>query len=166
MIARFPTSTIALLFLFSTCLLITAADYAGPRPDLADTPYLLHASKLVALDVGEAKEESRKEGMFGTIGGPSAQARTPMAEPIFIMETKTINADKLELYKFEVKAGNREVFLRSTGKKSKQGAKPMRLTVIRLGPNLYRIEAAETLEPGEYSLSPTDSNKVFCFQVY
>ena len=118
------------------------------------------------MDVGDAKEDNRKEGMFGTVSGPSANARTPMAEPIFIMETKNTSADKLELYKFEVKNGNREVFLRSSGKKSKQGARPMRLTVTRLGPNLYRIEAAETLEPGEYSLSPNDSNKVFCFQVY
>lgn len=146
--------------------LLVGADYSGPRPDTSDVPYLLHASKLVALDVGDAKEDNRKEGMFGTVSGPSATARTPMAEPMFIMETKNTSADKLELYKFEVKNGNREVFLRSTGKKSKQGARPMRLTVTRLGPNLYRIEAAETLEPGEYSLSPNDSNKVFCFQVY
>ena len=157
----------SLLFLFcSLPKFLAAADYTGPRPDTPDVPYLLHASKLVALDIGDAKEDTRKEGMFGIISGPSAKARTPMAEPIFIMDTKNTSADKLELYKFEVKNGNREVFLRSSGKKSKQGARPMRLTVIRLGPNLYRIEAAETLEPGEYSLSPNDSNKVFCFQVY
>ena len=164
MSVRFPFLILALSLL--ACLPASSADYTGPRPELPDTPYLVHASKLVALDVGEAKEESRKEGMFGSISGSSAKARTPMAEPIFIMETKAISADKLELYKFEVKNGNREVFLQSAGKKSKQGAKPMRLTVTRLGPNLYRIEAAETLEPGEYSLSPSDSNKVFCFQVY
>ena len=152
----------------AVCLqsIMIAADYLGPRPQNPDLPYLLHASTLVALDVGDAKEENRKEGMSGQVSGPNAKARTPMAEPVFIMETKSISADKLELYKFEIKNGNREVFLRGSGKKNKQGAKPFRLTVTRLGPNLYRIEAAETLEPGEYSLSPSDSNKVFCFQVY
>lgn len=146
--------------------LLTAADYKGPRPESVDTPYLLHASKLVALDVGEAKEESRKDGMGGLVTGSTAKARTPMAEPIFIMETKDITAEKMELYRFEVKNGNREVFFPSSGKKSKQSARPFRLTVTRLSPNLYRLEAAETLEPGEYSLSPSGSNKVFCFQVY
>jgi len=30
----------------------------------------------------------------------------------------------------------------------------------------YRIEASETLENGQYSISPNDSNHVFCFEVY
>ncbi len=158
-----------ILFPLLLCLLqtaLTAADYKGPRPDTTDMPFLLHASKLVALDVGEAKEETRKDGMGGQVAGAAAKARTPMAEPIFIMETKNIDAEKMELYRFEVKNGNREVFFPSNGKKSKQGARPIRLTITRQAPNLYRIEAAETLEPGEYSLSPSGSSKVFCFQVY
>jgi hypothetical protein len=31
---------------------------------------------------------------------------------------------------------------------------------------LYRVEANETLENGEYALSPDGSDQVFCFQVY
>jgi hypothetical protein len=42
----------------------------------------------------------------------------------------------------------------------------LRLSVTRLDRGMYRIEASETLENGEYSISPNDSNRVFCFQVY
>jgi hypothetical protein len=31
---------------------------------------------------------------------------------------------------------------------------------------LYRLEVEESLEPGEYALSPEGSNQVFCFQVF
>jgi hypothetical protein len=45
-------------------------------------------------------------------------------------------------------------------------ARPIRLNVTRLDENLYKIEVDEILENGEYSLSPVDSNQVFCFQIY
>jgi hypothetical protein len=48
----------------------------------------------------------------------------------------------------------------------RDAGRPLRLTVTKLTGNLFRIEAGETLEPGEYSLSPENSNQVFCFQVY
>jgi len=38
--------------------------------------------------------------------------------------------------------------------------------VTRLDSDLYRIEVGESLEPGEYSLSPEGSSQVFCFQVF
>ena len=31
---------------------------------------------------------------------------------------------------------------------------------------LYKIEVSDSLEPGEYTLTPEGSNQVFCFQVY
>ena len=157
-----------LVFLLSLLIsgLLHGADYKGPRPEKVDLPYLLHATKLVALDVADAKEEKRKDGFGASIQGASAQARTPLAEPIFIMETKNIDAEKLELYRFEVKNGNREVFISSKPKKGAAFGRPLHLTVTRVAANLYRIEAAETLEAGEYSLSPSGSNQVFAFQVY
>jgi hypothetical protein len=51
-------------------------------------------------------------------------------------------------------------------KRARGGPRPLRLSVTRLEQGLYRIEAGETLENGEYSISPSDSNRVFCFQVY
>ena len=44
--------------------------------------------------------------------------------------------------------------------------RPLHLSVNKVDGRLYRVEASEPLENGEYSLSPNDSNKVFCFEVY
>ena len=40
------------------------------------------------------------------------------------------------------------------------------MEATRIGDKLYRLEVEESLEPGEYSISPEGSNQVFCFQVY
>ena len=155
---RLPT-----LFLIAIGTLY-AQKYAGPRPSKADIPHLLHASNLMETDTGDATEEKRKEGTAFVVAGAAAKARTPMAEPIFIMESEKLVPDRLQLYRMEVKSGHREVFI--PFKARRDGPRPLRLTVTKLTGNLFRIEAGETLEVGEYSLSPENSNQVFCFQVY
>ena len=50
--------------------------------------------------------------------------------------------------------------------KKRQGAKPLKILINPLGDRLYRIDVNETLEIGEYCLSPNGANQVFCFQVY
>jgi hypothetical protein len=153
-------------FMLGCMLALTAvaADYKGPRPEKPDVPYLLHADRLVELEVGTASEEKRKDGAAYAMNGASSPARTPMAEPIFIMESKSISPERMGLYKFDVKNGRRELVM-SNRRKGGSG-KPYRMAVTRLGNNLYRIEASETLENGEYSLSPEGSNQVYCFEVY
>jgi hypothetical protein len=96
--------------------------------------------------------------------GPASSARTPLAEPIFIIDADKISPERLELYRWDVKNGRRELSL-SRGKK-KGGARALHLSVTKLDGRLYRVEASEPLEDGEYSLSPSDSNKVFCFGVF
>ena len=44
--------------------------------------------------------------------------------------------------------------------------KAIRLEVTRLDTGLYRLEVTDSLEAGEYSLTPEGSNQVFCFQVH
>src|SRR5262249_29292732 len=112
----------------------------------------------------EASQKSNKNEISYSIPGASSPARTPLAEPIFIIESDKINAENLELYKLDVKNGQREVSMST--KKRGGGPRPLHLTVTRLDKGLYRIEASETLENGQYSLSPTNSNHVFCFEVY
>ena len=87
-----------------------------------------------------------------------------MPEPIFIMESKQISPERMELYKLDVKNGQREVVI--TGKRKRGGPRPLHVQVTRLGEHLYRIEADEMLENGQYSLSPNDSSHAFCFEVY
>lgn len=113
-------------------------------------------------DPGEAQASDRKDATVYTVPGASAKANTPLAEPIFLISTRKLQPERLAIYRFEVRGGQREVII---PKKGRGGPRPYRVVVTRLDEGLYRIEAAETLEPGEYALTPDDSNLVFCFRV-
>jgi hypothetical protein len=144
---------------------LTAADkYTGPRPAKADVPYLLHAENLVETEIGEAKEESRKDGKVYTLSGAASPVRTPLAEPIFLIRVEKLNPDKLALYPLEVKNGSREVYFPDRPKKN--SVRPVHTMVTRVADGLYRLEANEGLENGEYALSPEGTNQVFAFQIY
>jgi len=155
---------IALTLCCAVCLL-AQNKYTGPRPTKADVPYLLHASNLISTEVGEAKEESRKDELANVMRGASSPARTPLAEPIFLLLSDKIAPEKLELYKTTVKNGNREVTIPSNPKKRRE-MRPIKLSFTKLETGLYRLEVNEELENGEYCLSPSGSMQVFCFQVY
>jgi len=136
------------------------ADYDGPRPPKPDLVYLVHADNLIPTELGDAKNE---KGDTYTVAGAASSARTPLAEPILILQSERVNPESIELYRFEVKNGHRETTVSSR----KRGAgRPLHLQVTKLDRNLYRIEAAETLDNGEYCLTPAGSGRVFCFEVY
>jgi len=142
-----------------------AAEYKGPRPPKADIPYLLHADTLIQTEVTEAKQETQKKTTAYTVSGASSPARTPLAEPIFLMEQNRIDPGTLELWKLEVRNGQRVISM--TGGSHKRGsAGPFHLTVTKIADGLFRIEVEDILENGEYSLSPTGSNVAFCFEEY
>ena len=156
------TPTILLLLLMGA-VRCWAQKYTGPRPPQPDVVYLVHADNLVPTEVADAKQESKKNETTYTVAGAGSSARTPLPEPIFIIESDKVDAQHLELYKMDVKNGHREV---SMAQKRTRSNRPLRLTVTRLDRGLFRIEADEGLENGEYALSPNDSNHVFCFAVY
>jgi hypothetical protein len=152
-----------ILFLL-VCGLAFAQTYDGPRPPKKDMIYIVHADNLIPTETGEAQQEGKKNDPVYTFPGASSPARTPLAEPIFILDSDAIKPDSVELYRMDVKSGHREVKVSGGSKKS--GNKALRLSVTKLDRGLYKLEAAETLDPGEYSLSPTSGNHVFCFEVY
>jgi hypothetical protein len=142
---------------------LLAQKYSGPKPPKPDLPYLVHADNLVETESAQAEQQEGKNETTYVIPGATSKARTPLSSPVLLILTDQLQADKLQLYKLESKGGQRQIlFLR----KKKQVARPARLNVTHLDENLYRIEVDEILENGEYSLTPPDSNKVFCFQVY
>ncbi len=138
--------------------------YTGPRPPKPDVVYLVHADNLVPTEMTEAKQETKKNEIMYSIPGTTSPARTPLAEPIFIIEADKLQAQSLELYKVEVKNGHREVTM--TQRRTRGGPRPVRISVTHLDGKLYKIEADEEIENGEYALSPNGSNIVFCFEVY
>ena len=114
-------------------------------------------------EAGEAKEKKgKKDDITYAIAGASSPAKTPLASPTFLMESAKLPADRLQLYKLESRNGRRELTV-----SPKKPGKAIRVTVTKLSSDgVYRIEVEESLEPGEYSLSPSESNQVFCFQVF
>jgi hypothetical protein len=115
----------------------------------------------VATDAGEATEEKKKNDILYVIPGAGAKARTPLSSPIFLMQADKLVPEKLGLFKLDVKSGRRELL--SSPKKPPQA---IRMEVTRVSGNVYKLEVDESLEPGQYSLSPDGSNQVFCFEVY
>ena len=154
--------SIAPLFLFTAAL--WAQDYKGPVPPKADVPYLLHAASLVEVETQTAHEEKKKDETLYWINGASSPARTPLAEPIFIIRVESLKPEKIEMYRFTQKKDRRELLLKQNPKKN--DAAPLHLSVTKVGRDIYKIEASEVLENGEYSLSPFGTNEVFSFQVY
>lgn len=165
---------IAMRFLLAATLLGSIAlpvfaqnKYTGPRPPKPDMVYLLHASELVPTEAGEAKEETRKDVVANVMKGVASSARTPLAEPIFLIATEKLDAGKFELYRMDTKNGQREVVVPNDPKKrAKNAPKPLRLKWEKVETGLFRLEANEYLENGEYCLTPAGSQQVFCFQVY
>ena len=155
-----------LVLAFALAAALTAQKYDGPRPPKPDVPYMLHASNLVSTDVDEAKEDKRKDGTAYVTPGASAKAKTPLAEPIFLFETKSIPPERLSLYRLDVKSGSREVFFLDNLKKRKDSAKSLRLSAVKVTQGLYRLEPTEPLANGEYAITPADSNTVFSFTIY
>ena len=143
---------------------VAGADkYQGPVPPKPDVPYLLHASNLIETETGQARQENRKNEATFTISGANSPARTPLAEPIFIIDARNLAPERVELYRLEIKGGNREV---SMSQSRRRGSRPVHLVVTPLGGHLYRIEVDEPLENGQYALSPSGDNRVFCFEIY
>jgi len=136
--------------------------YSGPRPPKPDLPFLKHADSLIPTEVATAKEEKQKNNdILYVVEGASSPAKTPLASPIFLIATEKLNPERLGLYKLESKNGRREILF-----SQKKPPKPIRVELSRIADKLYRLEVGDSLENGEYSLTPEGSNDVFCFQVY
>ena len=160
-----PTSLLVGLLLVSAGV-AQREKYTGPTPPKPDIPYLMHADNLIETEIAQATEEKRKNDTAYRVAGASSPARTPLAEPVFLLLSEKITPDSLELYRMEVKGGNREAVFSDRGRRG--GPRAYRLAYTRLGEKLYRLEVSENpgLENGQYSLTPRGSNAVFCFEVY
>ena len=95
-----------LLLLFAVAFVATAQIYNGPRPEKPDLPYLKHADQLVPTEATEAKEEKgKKEEITYVVAGAASAAKTPLASPVFLLQTDKLTAGSLQLYKLESRNG-------------------------------------------------------------
>jgi hypothetical protein len=144
-------------------LLIAGMEYAGPRPPRKDTVYLVHADRLIATDVGIARQQIAANEITYTVPGERSTARMPLASPTLLVEAESLSADKLRLFRLDIRDGHRELDFHY---KSRGGAFPLRTDIADVAGGLYRIDVVDSLSPGEYALSPDGANEVFCFEVF
>src|SRR5258708_12336513 len=71
--------------------------YSGPVPPKPDVLYLMHANNLAETEAGQAREEKRKNDSTYIVNGASSSARTPLAEPVFIVHARQIAPERLQL---------------------------------------------------------------------
>ena len=114
--------------------------------------------------MADARQEDRKDNSRFSIPGATSPARTPLAEPVFLIDARQISPESLELYRLDTKGGNREISVNSSRKHG--GSHALHLAVKQLSGHLYRVEVDEPLENGQYALSPNGENRSFCFEIY
>ncbi len=134
-----------------------------PNPAMADLPYLIHASRIVATERSEATETTRKNEVIYTVPGASSPVKTPLASPEFLFLSEATDPNDLTFFRFESKGGQRELLFR---KKKKVLARMIRLTVFPVKDKLFKVRVDESLASGEYCLTPNGSDAVFCFGVF
>jgi hypothetical protein len=153
----------SLLVLTVAAVAMLQAQSNLPSPAKADVPYLIHATSLIETEQSEASEEERKDEFLYVIAGAASGVKTPLAGPEFLLRTENLDPNDMQLYRLESKNGRRELLFR---KKKKILADPLHVSVFPVSEGLVKIRVDQSLAPGEYSLTPTGANTVFCFTVY
>ncbi len=136
---------------------------APSEPPKADVPYLIHANNLIETEQSEAVEQSSKKEQTYYVPGATSGVVTPMAGPEFLLKVENLDPDRLKLYRFESRNGRREILIR---KKKKIVAKARYTSTTSVSPGVFRIRTDQFLENGEYCLTPSGSDVVFCFTVH
>jgi len=137
--------------------------YTGGPPPKKDVPFLVQADNLIETESAKATAQTKKNDTIYTMSGDKSTARTPLASPMLVIDSDALDATKLQLFRLEVKNGHREITFK---KKGKGGAMPLNIEVSKVRGNLFQIRVLDSLDPGEYSLSPDGSNAAFCFEVF
>jgi hypothetical protein len=150
-----------LLALFAHAAVAEESKIAPGKPDV---PYLLHAGNLVETIHVQATEERKNNTMTYVVPGATSTTRTPLAGPEFVLLSEKLDPNALRLYAFQVRNGRREISFNE--KKRKENPEPHILSVFPLSKGLFKLRVDESLERGEYCLTPDGSNDVFCFTVF
>lgn len=139
-----------------------AQKYDGPQPAKPDTLYIKQAGTLMPMETAEARSEKAGTGSRFTVDGAASAVRTPLSLPVFLVKVQKLAPEHLQLFKMDVRDGHREFVA--------GGANPpdvLHMEVTKLNNDgLCRIAVSDPLEPGEYAVSSSGSNQVFCFQVF
>ena len=136
-------------------------------PDIAGAPFLRGASGYIPLE-REIGMMSRGGGMYGTGGtvyriqGPRSPVRVRQSDRLVFVVRLNGGGDprQFQLFRLESRMGYRQT------QPAMSGTPPvMPMTINRINDSVYEIAPLRTLYPGEYAVSPVNSNESYCFGV-
>jgi len=148
-----------------------AANSETPRidmgPDIACAPFLRGSAGYIPLE-REIGTMSRGGGMYGMgasvyrVQGPRSPVRVRQGDRLVFVVRLNRGGDprQFQLYRLESRMGYRQT-------QPSMGGAPTALpvTINKIGDSVYEITPARALYPGEYAVSPMNSNESYCFGV-
>jgi hypothetical protein len=138
-----------------------------PGPDLAGAPFLRGSNGYIPLEreIGTMARGGGLYGGFGTvyrIQGAYSPVRVRQRDRLVFVVRLNPGGDprQFQLYRLESRMGYRQT-------QSSMGGMPPALpvTINKIGESVYEIIPARALYPGEYAVSPANSNESYCFGV-
>jgi hypothetical protein len=137
-------------------------------PDYAGAPFLRGANGYIPLE-REIPMMSRGGGIYG-MGGPPVYRIQGARSPVRVRQNDRIvfvvrlnsggDPRQFQLYRLDSRMGYRQT------QASMSGTPPaLPVTINQVSPSVYEIIPARALYPGEYAVSPINSNESYCFGV-
>jgi hypothetical protein len=136
-------------------------------PDIVGAPFMRGASGYIPLE-REVAMMARSGGMYGMGGtvyrvqGSRSPVRVRQAYQIVLVVRLNSGGDprQFQLFRLEPRMNYRQT-------QPTMGGTPLALpvTIKRVGDSVYEITPTRPLYPGEYAVSPMNSNDSYCFGV-
>lgn len=136
-------------------------------PDIVGAPFLRGSSGYIPLE-REIGQMSRGGGMYGVgstvyrIQGARSPVRVRQRDRLVFVVRLNARDDprQFQLYRLESRMGYRQT-------QPVMGGTPPSLpvTIKQIDGTIYEITPARSLYPGEYAVSPMNSNESYCFGV-
>jgi hypothetical protein len=146
----------------------TGAPRVDAGPDIVGAPFLRGASAFIPLEREIGMMSRSGGGMYGMGGtvyriqGSYSPVRVRQSDRIVFVVRLSPGADprQFQLYRLESRMGYRQT------QPTMGGTPPsLPLTINKTGDLVYEITPARRLYPGEYAVSPFNSNDSYCFGV-
>ena len=136
-------------------------------PEIVGAPFLRGSSGYIPLE-REIGMMSRGGGMYGMgatvyrVQGPRSPVRIRQGDRIVFVVRLNAGSDprQFQLFRLESRMGYRQT-------QPVMGGTPpgLPVTINRIDDSVYEITPARALYPGEYAVSPLNSNESYCFGV-
>jgi hypothetical protein len=172
-VQRYPRADVAAV-IFTSIAAPSATPSIAPAPridtgpDIVGVPFLRGASGLIPLEreIGMmSRSGGGAYGMGGTvyrIQGTYSPVRVRQSDRIVFVVRMPAGADprRFQLYRLEPRMNYRQT------QPTMGGTPPsLPLTINKVGDSVYEITSPRGLYPGEYAISPFNSNESYCFGV-